>query len=177
MSEKRANRQAYNDFFLEQLGRLNPDQRRAVDHFEGPMLVIAGPGTGKTQILAARIGRVLLETDTLPENILCLTFTDAGVLAMRDRLLQFIGPAAHRVHLATFHSFCNGIIQDNLEYFGRYNLEPLSELERIDLIRSLIDPLKPGHPLFQPNSYRYFYARHLSLLFQKQTLLQVLAEV
>ncbi|MBK8041629.1 MAG: ATP-dependent helicase [Haliscomenobacter sp.] len=167
MSEKRANRQAYNDFFLEQLGRLNPDQRRAVDHFEGPMLVIAGPGTGKTQILAARIGRVLLETDTLPENILCLTFTDAGVLAMRDRLLQFIGPAAHRVHLATFHSFCNGIIQDNLEYFGRYNLEPLSELERIDLIRSLIDPLKPGHPLSQPNSYRYFYERHLSLLFQK----------
>ncbi|MBP9874032.1 MAG: UvrD-helicase domain-containing protein, partial [Haliscomenobacter sp.] len=108
MSEKRANRQAYNDFFLEQLGRLNPDQRRAVDHFEGPMLVIAGPGTGKTQILAARIGRFLLETDTLPENILCLTFTDAGVLAMPDRLLQFIGTASHRVHLATFHSFCYG---------------------------------------------------------------------
>ncbi|MBK6947296.1 MAG: ATP-dependent helicase [Haliscomenobacter sp.] len=131
------------------------------------MLVIAGPGTGKTQILAARIGRILLETDTLPENILCLTFTDAGVLAMRDRLLRFIGPAAHRVHIATFHSFCNGIIQDNLEYFGRYNLEPMSELERIDLIRSLIDQLKPGHPLFQSNSNRYFYEKHLSLLFQK----------
>lgn len=167
MTEKRANRQAYNDFFLEQLGRLNPDQRRAVDHFEGPMLVIAGPGTGKTQILAARIGRILLETDTLPENILCLTFTDAGVLAMRERLLLFIGPAAHRVHIATFHSFCNGIIQDNLEYFGRYNLEPMSDLERIDLIRSLIDQLKPGHPLFQANSNRYFYEKHLALLFQK----------
>src|SRR4026208_884417 len=95
--------------FAEEYDRLNKEQRKAVDTIEGPVMVIAGPGTGKTQILAARIGKILLETDASPENILCLTFTDAGVIAMRRRLLQFIGPDAYKVHIHTFHSFCNEI--------------------------------------------------------------------
>ena len=66
---------------------LNTQQKEAVDTIEGPVMVIAGPGTGKTQILSARIGKILLETDTAPENILCLTYTDAGAVAMRKRLL------------------------------------------------------------------------------------------
>ena len=78
---------------------LNPAQKRAVDNMEGPVMVIAGPGTGKTQILGARIGKILLESDTRPENILCLTYTDAGVVAMRKRLLDFIGPDAYKVNL------------------------------------------------------------------------------
>ena len=75
--------------FNEEYKRLNTQQRLAVDTIEGPVMVIAGPGTGKTQILAARIGKILLETDAQPQNILCLTYTDAGVLAMRKRLLEF----------------------------------------------------------------------------------------
>ena len=58
--------------------QLNAQQKKAVDTIEGPVMVIAGPGTGKTQILSARIGKILNETDALPENILCLTYTDAG---------------------------------------------------------------------------------------------------
>src|SRR5580704_19441699 len=96
---------------------LNPEQKLAVDQIDGPVLVIAGPGTGKTQILGARIGKILLETDTDPGNILCLTYTDAGAIAMRRRLLSFIGPAAYKVHIHTFHSFCNDIIQENLPLF------------------------------------------------------------
>lgn len=98
---------------------LNPQQRIAVDTIEGPVMVIAGPGTGKTQILAARIGKILLETDELPENILCLTYTDAGAVAMRSRLQKFIGADAYKVHIHTFHSFCNEIIQDNLFYLKK----------------------------------------------------------
>ena len=94
--------------------KLNEQQRLAVDTIEGPVMVIAGPGTGKTQILASRIGKILLETDASPENILCLTYTDAGVVAMRKRLLQFIGPDAYKVNIYTFHAFCNDVIQDNL---------------------------------------------------------------
>src|ERR1700742_130030 len=71
--------------FQEEYGKLNDQQRLAVDSIDGPVMVIAGPGTGKTQILAARIGKILLETDTAPENILCLTYTDAGTIAMRRR--------------------------------------------------------------------------------------------
>ena len=64
--------------FTEAYQQLNDQQQKAVDAIEGPVMVIAGPGTGKTQILAARIGKILLETDVRPENILCLTYTDAG---------------------------------------------------------------------------------------------------
>ena len=91
--------------FTEAYASLNENQRKAVDTIEGPVLVVAGPGTGKTQILAVRIGKILMETDTLPDNILCLTYTDAGTIAMRKRLLDFIGPDAYRVHIYTFHAF------------------------------------------------------------------------
>ena len=165
--EKRHNRQAYNDFFLQELEKLNPAQQDAAAHFDGPMLVVAGPGTGKTQLLAARIGRILLETDTFPENILCLTFTDAGVVAMRERLQQFIGPAAHRVHIFTFHAFCNTVIRDQAEYFGSHELELLSDLERVDLIRKIIDDLAPGHILFRGGQNPYFYEKGLHRLFQR----------
>src|SRR6478672_11088725 len=100
--------------FAEVYERLNPQQRFAVDTIEGPVMVIAGPGTGKTQILAARIAKILLQPDTHPENILCLTYTDAGAIAMRRRLQQFIGAAAYKVNIYTFHAFCNDVIQDNL---------------------------------------------------------------
>src|SRR5690606_41129905 len=103
--------------FEETYNNLNPQQKIAVDTIEGPVMVIAGPGTGKTQILAARIGKILLDTDALPENILCLTYTDAGAIAMRRRLQQFIGADAYKVNIYTFHAFCNDVIQDNLSLF------------------------------------------------------------
>ena len=77
-------------FEKEVLAKLNPDQRQAVDQIEGPVMVIAGPGTGKTQLLAARIGNILRLTDTDPREILCLTYTEAGATAMRQRLIKFI---------------------------------------------------------------------------------------
>src|SRR5512141_2924911 len=95
--------------FDDEYRQLNEEQRRAVDTIEGPVMVIAGPGTGKTQILASRIGKILSDTDASPEDILCLTYTDAGVVAMRKRLLQFIGPDAYKVNIYTFHAFCNDV--------------------------------------------------------------------
>lgn len=156
----------YHAAFAAELARLNPAQRQAVDHTEGPVLVIAGPGTGKTHILAARIGHILLTTDTPAQSILCLTYTDAGVRAMRKRLLQLIGPEAHRVHIFTFHSFCNTVIQDNLAYFGRQGLEPLNDLEQLELTRQLLDELDVEHPFRRGKANAYFYEKHLRDLFQ-----------
>ncbi|HKK75445.1 MAG TPA: ATP-dependent DNA helicase [Saprospiraceae bacterium] len=167
MPAKPSDRQDYNTAFLEALDQLNADQRQAVDQIDGPVMVIAGPGTGKTHLLAARIGRILLDTDTQAANILCLTFTDAAVIAMRNRLLQFIGPEAHRVPIYTFHSFCNHIIQDNLEVFGRQELEPISELERIELIRDILGSLPPDHLLKVGLSDIFFYEKHLARLFER----------
>lgn len=147
MAFSKKSREGFNEAFREALNGLNEQQRRAVELIDGPALVIAGPGTGKTHILSSRVGQILLETDAQAQNILCLTFTDAAVQAMRKRLLQFIGPEAHRVPIYTFHAFCNSIIQDNLELFGQQELEPVSELEAIELLRELLDELPPGSPL------------------------------
>jgi DNA helicase-2/ATP-dependent DNA helicase PcrA len=157
--------QQRNADFRTLLNRLNPAQRRAVEQVEGPVLVVAGPGTGKTHILAARIGKILLDTDTRPQNILCLTFTDAGVTAMRERLLEMIGPDAHRVVISTFHGFCNRVIQENQELFGKGRLEPVTELERIEIVRRLLAQLPPEHPLREGKKDIYQYENHLRDLF------------
>ncbi|HRI60352.1 MAG TPA: UvrD-helicase domain-containing protein, partial [Saprospiraceae bacterium] len=157
--------QQYNDAFRAFLSTLNPAQRRAVDATEGPVLVIAGPGTGKTHILTARIGNILLSTDARAQNVLCLTFTDAGVNAMRRRLLERIGPEAHRVPIFTFHAFCNRIIQENMEHFGKGNLEPVTELERIEIVRNLLAKLPPEHPLREGKKDIFQYEEQLRDLF------------
>ncbi len=159
-------KQQYDEAFGQVLAQLDAWQRRAVDQIEGPVAVIAGPGAGKTHIMAARIGRILRDTDAKANNILCLTFTDAGVLALRSRLLQLIGPEAHRVHIFTFHSFCNSIIQDNLDLFGRRDLEPVSELERIEITRRLLESLAPDHPLRQGHTDPHLYEQQLRELFR-----------
>lgn len=151
--------------FNEAYQMLNEQQRKAVDTIEGPVMVIAGPGTGKTQILAARIGKILLETDVLPENILCLTYTDAGTIAMRRRLQQFIGADAYKVNIYTFHAFCNDVIQDNLSLFEKNALDPISELESIQLFKTLIDQFPKNHPLKRYRGDVYFEINNLRSLF------------
>ncbi len=151
--------------FYEEYNKLNEQQRKAVDTIEGPVMVIAGPGTGKTQILASRIGKILLETDTLPDNILCLTYTDAGVVAMRKRLLQFIGPAAYKVNIYTFHAFCNEVIQDNLSLFEKTSMDAISELEKIELFKELIDAFPKNHPLKRYRGDVYYEVNNLQSLF------------
>lgn len=154
-----------NAAFRRFLDTLNSAQRRAVEEVEGPVLVIAGPGTGKTHILTARIGNILLTTDARAQNVLCLTFTDAGANAMRQRLLQRIGPEAHRVPIFTFHAFCNRIIQENMEHFGKGQLEPVSELERIEIVRDLLTKLPPEHPLREGKKDLFQYEEQLRDLF------------
>ncbi|MCL6635734.1 MAG: UvrD-helicase domain-containing protein, partial [Peptococcaceae bacterium] len=125
---------------------LNPRQKEAVDHIFGPLMVIAGPGTGKTQLLSVRIGRILEQTDYGPENILCLTFTNAGVEAMRKRLESFIGKDARKIGIYTFHAFCNQVIQDHPEYFNMVEWQPISELEKYEWMEEIISQLTPDHP-------------------------------
>ena len=158
-------RQQLQDKFDEEYARLNPQQRSAVDTIEGPVMVIAGPGTGKTQILAARIGKILLETDAQPENILCLTYTDAGAIAMRRRLQQFIGADAYKVHIYTFHAFCNDVIQDNLALFEKSSLDAISELENMQLFKKLIDNFPKNHPLKRYRGDVYYEIQNLRHLF------------
>lgn len=104
--------------FDEEYKKLNKAQKEAVDTIEGPVMVIAGPGTGKTQVLALRIANILEKTDTPPDGILCLTFTNSGVKAMRERLARLIGPTATRITISTFHSFAASLIEEYYEILG-----------------------------------------------------------
>lgn len=127
---------------------LNERQRSAVDTIDGPLMVIAGPGTGKTELLSMRVAAILSRTDTLPENILCLTYTDSGVTAMRRRLSQIIGPAAYKVAIHTFHSFSTEVINHNRTFF--YNgarFKPADELHRYEILQSIFSELSPDNPL------------------------------
>ncbi len=153
--------------FAAEYARLNAQQRKAVDTLEGPVMVIAGPGTGKTQVLAMRIGQLLKKTDIEPRNILALTFTDAAATTMRHRLATHIGSAAYSVQIATFHSFCSQVIADHPESFPfeRDSL-PLTELERYELIGEILttEPLEELRPLNRPLFYSKDCLRAISQL-------------
>ena len=149
------------------LNGLNDGQLKAVQTMEGPVMVIAGPGTGKTQVIAARIGNILLHTDTQPQNILCLTYTEAATIAMRNRLIKFIGPTAYNIQIFTFHAFCNIVIQDNLRYFGGIReLQVINDLEEIEVFESMIDALPNDHILKRLTGDIYYERSRLKELFQ-----------
>lgn len=127
---------------------LNEQQREAVDYIDGPLLVIAGPGTGKTQLLSIRTANILRQTDVGPENILCLTFTETGASNMRKRLTDFIGPEAYKVQIQTYHAFGSYILQEH-----RPDLTAATdELERFTMIRQIQETLDPTD-ILRPEYY------------------------
>lgn len=156
----------YNDIFSQRYNKLNAEQKKAVDTLFGPVMVVAGPGTGKTEVLAARIANILRspEAAASANNILCLTYTEAGVIAMRKRLQEFIGPDAYKVTISTFHGFCNDIIQNNLDIFGKREVSPLSDLEKVEIMQEIIDGFSTDNPLFSASGY--YEISRLSHLFQ-----------
>ncbi len=122
--------------------QLNPEQKLAVDTIEGPVMVVAGPGTGKTQILTLRIATILRQTQMNPRNILALTFTDSAAQNMRKRLLSIIGSAAYGVGIYTFHGFANMIISEfPYKFQFAKDLEQLDEIERLEIMEKLFDKL------------------------------------
>jgi len=155
----------FNPSFNTAVNQLNAKQKEAVNNIEGPVLVVAGPGTGKTQILAARIGTILQNTDAGPENILALTFTDAGTIAMRKRLIEFIGPEAYRIEISTFHTFCNNVIKAHPYLFAKGALEPISELEEMKLLEALINSFPANHPMKKWKGDNRYDRRKLKWLF------------
>lgn len=146
--------------FREAYGKLNREQKEAVDTIEGPLMVVAGPGTGKTQILTLRIANILRRTDSWPENILALTFTEAGAATMRERLKEIIGPAAYGAGIYTFHGFCNAVIERHPEAFSRIvGARPIAEAERIKLIEEIIS--RYSWRRLKPFNNPFYYAGDL----------------
>ncbi len=137
---------------------LNQKQKEAVDAIEGPVIVIAGPGTGKTTVLTLRIANILRKTDTPANGILALTFTESAVHSMRQKLVELIGSQAYRVNLFTFHGFAQEIINRYPEYFPRIIGGTIaSDSERLTILE---EALKSGnYELIKPFGKPFLYVR------------------
>ncbi len=128
--------------------QLNKAQKAAVDAIEGPVLVVAGPGTGKTQLLSLRVANILKKTDTDPGSILCLTFTNFAATNMRERLAALVGPTAHNVVVRTFHSFAAEIMNLYPDYFwngARLGIAP--DAAQLEVIQAILSELPLDNPL------------------------------
>lgn len=150
--------------FEQRYNKLNDAQREAVDTIDGPLLVVAGPGTGKTELLSMRAANILQKTDTLAENVLCLTFTDSGANAMRARLADIIGPDAYKVAIQTFHSFGTEIINQHREYFYRgAEFQPADDLSTHSLLTEILDELDYSNPLATKFNGNYTYIHDIQI--------------
>ncbi len=157
--------------FKQALAFLNPNQLQAVNAIDGPVLTLAGPGTGKTQVLTLRIGQILKKTQMNPSNILCLTFTEAAATEMKQRLISFIGVNAYDVKITTFHAFANSIIQEFSHKFGETiadeesdqileDLTQIDSLDRLKIINQIID--QKNWQYIKPFKSPLYYLKNLS---------------
>ncbi|MES2215912.1 MAG: ATP-dependent DNA helicase [Patescibacteria group bacterium] len=155
-TSKSLQKQTLDSAFATSYTRLNRAQKQAVDEIEGPVMVIAGPGTGKTTILTLRIANILKRTDTPAHGILAITYTDAGVRAMRTKLHGIIGARAHEIQINTFHSFASSIISEYPDHFVHLrDTKQMTDVEQETLIRTIISDPKFAdlRPLGKPDAY------------------------
>ncbi len=133
--------------YEEALQQLNSEQREAVNSLFGPIMVVAGPGSGKTQLLSLRVAHILQSQNIPAENILCLTFTDAAAHNMRQRLASFIGNKAYNVHIHTFHGFGQSLLKDYPEYTAGIEKTAIESVYQSEIINSIIQILPYNHIL------------------------------
>ncbi len=143
---------------------LNKEQKLAVDTVEGPVLVIAGPGTGKTHILTLRVANILKETQATPGSILVLTFTESAARTVRKRLIPLIGEdAAYKVAVHTFHGFAGEILSEYREHFADYSAKRLAgDVETTLLWREVLE--NEDIEYLRTAKSPFHYLRDLSML-------------
>ncbi len=137
------------------LSTLNEQQRKAVITTEGPLLVIAGAGSGKTKVLTTRIVYLIKEKDVDPSSILAITFTNKAASEMKTRVLKMLGELAHKIQISTFHSFGLLIIRENYDFLGyAKNFTILDNDDSITLIRKIMKDLNIDYNQYNPRSIK-----------------------
>lgn len=130
------------------LNGLNPEQRKAVKATEGPLLLMAGAGSGKTRVLTHRIAYLMVEKGVNPYNILAITFTNKAAREMRERIYKMMGGAADEIWISTFHSMCVRILRRDIDRIGyNRNFTILDSTDQQSVIKAIlkdknIDPKK-----------------------------------
>jgi DNA helicase-2/ATP-dependent DNA helicase PcrA len=132
----------YDQKFKKSYDFLNAEQKEVVDKIEGALMVVAGPGAGKTQVMSLRAANILRQTDVMPDSILCLTFTDSATQNLQKRLHRFIGNAAYDVSVFTFHGFASQLQNEFAEFFYEdRDWTVVDELEQVLMLERIIESL------------------------------------
>src|SRR5215468_539382 len=133
------------------LADLNPAQREAVLTTEGPLLVIAGAGSGKTRVLTHRVAHLLATPGAKPNEILAITFTNKAAGEMRERLERMLGPVARAIWILTFHAACGRILRREAQRLGyRSNFTIYDSADQIRLTKACLEELERDPKRFTP---------------------------
>ena len=134
---------------------LNPQQRQAVLHTEGPLLVLAGAGSGKTRVLTYRVAHLVEDLGVSPENILAITFTNKAAREMKERIHNLIGEKSHDIWISTFHSTCVRILRREIDKIGfTRNFVIYDAEDQLALIRDCIKELDLSEKYYNAKDMR-----------------------
>lgn len=147
--------------------KLNKEQKEAIEFGDGPLLIIAGAGTGKTTVITERVKHLIMSGRAKPEEVLALTFTEKGAKEMEERIDVALPYGYTQMWVMTFHSFCDRILRDNAIHIGlspSYKL--MTEAQEIDLVRKNLFELDLDYfrPLGNPNKFIDGLLQHFSRL-------------
>ena len=150
--------------FEEEFNKLNTKQKEAVDSIYWPVMVVAWPGTGKTQIIGLRTANIILKSAVEPNNILITTFTEAWVIAIRERLTRFLWNEAYKVNVSTIHSLSQEIIKTFPEKFIEYKAwTPIDDVDSLEALKKITDELIEDKLIeaLTTDYDKYFYLRDI----------------
>jgi len=132
---------------------LNKEQKEAVKHTEGALLIMAGAGSGKTRVLTHRIAYLLSEKDVSPRNVLAITFTNKAAREMRDRVNQLVGQGGEQIWVSTFHSMCVRILRRDIDRIGySRNFTILDSSDQLTVVRQVLRNLNIDPKQFDPRA-------------------------
>lgn len=136
------------------LDNLNKQQKEAVTHIDGPMLVLAGAGSGKTKVLTSRIA-YLIENGVNPRNILAITFTNKAAKEMKDRVVNLIGSSANYIQISTFHSLGLKMIKENYNILGYdKNFTILDSDDTLTVVKKIIKEMNLNPQFYNAKAIR-----------------------
>jgi len=134
---------------------LNNKQQEAVRTTEGPLLVIAGAGSGKTKVLTTRIAYLIEELGILPNNILAITFTNKAAKEMKERVYNLLGSVAYQIQISTFHSFGLIIVKDNYELLGyKKEFTILDSDDSLLIVKKILKDFNLDPKVYNPKAFR-----------------------
>ena len=135
------------------LAGLNPQQQKAVQCTEGPLLVVAGAGSGKTSVLTRRVAYLIEEKGVAPWNVLAITFTNKAATEMRERVQKLLGPVADSIWMSTFHALCVRILRRDADKIGySTNFSIADSAEQLTLVKRILKDLNINPKMYDPRA-------------------------